>query len=73
MFFFQFDTAPLAVSDGDDFTYPCAPPLLTAAFVRCAALVLESVMILHGLVKAELTFQVVEHHSFLLASLYAFA
>lgn len=55
--------ASLAVGDGDDFTNPRAPPLLTAAFVRCAALVLERVMILRWLVKAELTFQIVEHHT----------
>ena len=55
--------ATFAVGYGDDLTNPCAPPLLTATFVRCAALVLERVMILRWLVKAELTFQVVKHYS----------
>ena len=53
--------ATLAVGHGDDLTNPCAPPLLTATFVRCTAFVLERVMRLHRLVKAELTFQIVEH------------
>jgi hypothetical protein len=53
--------ASLAVGDGDDFLYPSSPPLLTASFVRGAALMLERLMILRWLVKAELTFQVVKH------------
>ena len=53
--------ASLAVSDGDDFPYPSSPPLFTASFVRGAALMLECLMILRWLVKAELTFQIVEH------------
>lgn len=53
--------APLAVGNGDDFPYPSSPPLLTASFVRGAGLVLERLMILRWLVKAELTFQIVEH------------
>ena len=50
-----------AVGDGDDFFYPSSPPLLTASFVRGSAFVLERMMILRWLVKAELTFQIVEH------------
>ena len=61
--------ATLAVGDGDDLTNPCAPPFLTASFIRCAEFVLERVMILRWLVKAELTFQIVEHHFFLFALL----
>ena len=55
-------SASFAVGDGDDLTNPCAPPLLTASFVRCAAFVLERMMILRWLVEAELTFQIVKHH-----------
>ena len=55
--------ATLAVGYGDDLTNPCAPPLLTATFVCCAAFVLERVMRLHWLVKAEPTFQIVKHYS----------
>ena len=51
----------LAVSDGDDFFYPSSPPLLTASFVCGATFMLERLMILRWLVKAELTFQIVEH------------
>jgi hypothetical protein len=61
--------ASFAVGHGDDFLYPSSPPLLTASFVRGAALMLERLMILRWLVKAELTFQIVEHHFFLFASL----
>ena len=53
----------LAVGDGDDLTNPCAPPLLTATFVRCAAFVLERLMILRWLVKAKFAFQSVKHYS----------
>ncbi len=53
--------ASFAVGHGDDFLYPSSPPLLTASFVRGAALMLERLMILRWLVKAELTFQIVEH------------
>ena len=54
-------SASFAVGHGDDFLYPSSPPLLTASFVRGAAFVLERVMILHWLVKAEPTFQSVKH------------
>ena len=54
--------ASFAVGDGDDFLYPSSPPLLTASFVRGTAFMLECLMILRWLVKAELTFQIVEHH-----------
>ena len=50
-----------AVGHGDDFLYPSSPPLLTASLVRGAALVLERLMILRWLVKAELAFQIVKH------------
>ena len=53
--------ASFAVGDGDDFPYPSSPPLLTASFVRGAAFMLERLMILRWLVKAEPTFQIVEH------------
>ena len=53
--------ASFAVCDGDDFLYPSSPPLLTASFVRGATFMLERLMILRWLVKAELTFQIVEH------------
>ena len=53
--------ASFAVGDGDDFLYPSSPPLLTASFVRGAAFMLERLMILRWLVKAEPTFQIVEH------------
>ena len=53
--------ASFTVSDGDDFPYPSSPPLLTASLVRGAAFMLERLMVLHWLVKAELTFQIVEH------------
>ena len=53
--------ASFAVSDGDDFPYSSSPPLLTAPFVRGAAFMLERLMILRWIVKAEPTFQIVEH------------
>ena len=56
-------SASFAVGHGDDFLYPSSPPLLTASFVRCAAFVLERMMILRWLVEAELTFQIVKHYS----------
>jgi len=54
-------SASFAVGHGDDFLYPSSPPFLTASFVRGAALMLERLMILRWLVKAEITFQIVEH------------
>ena len=60
--------ASFAVGDGDDFPYPSSPPLLTASFVRGAAFMFERLMPLRWLVKAELTFQIVEHHLIILYS-----
>ena len=61
--------ASFAVGDGDDFLYPSSPPLLTASFVRGAALMLERLMILRWLMKAKPTFQIVEHYRQLYKSL----
>jgi len=59
--------ASFAVGHGDDFLCPCVPPFLAASFVRGAALMFERLTILRWLMKAEPTFQFVEHHFFLFA------